>query len=263
MDLQYLEYEGREQIGIIRLNRPEVLNALNLGMILELGRLLEEIQREGKLRGVIITGNGRAFAAGADLSSKTDQQALSPTDAVIGNATCAQRVYSQIENFDLPVIAAVNGYALGGGCELAMCCDIRIASEKAVFGQPEVGLGVIACYGGTQRLPALVGMAKAKEILFTARKVDAKEALEIGLVNKVTSEELLMTEAIAMMERIAANAPIAVKYTKKCVNAGISEKNGIGMDLEKQYLAICSTTEDCMEGGRAFFEKRKPEFKNK
>lgn len=263
MEYKYIEIEKSGHICILKLNRPDVLNALNVGMIDEIGIALKEIQSDNNIRGLIITGNGRAFAAGADLSSKADAEIGSITDSVVQNVTHTQSIFTKIENFEMPVIAAVNGYALGGGCELTMCCDIRIASEKAIFGQPEVGLGVIACYGGTQRLSMLVGIAKAKELLYTARKIDAKEALQIGLVNKVVPENELMNDTFRMMESITANAPIALKYTKKCANACMLERNSRGIEMENSLIAVCTTTEDCVEGGRAFYEKRKPEFKNK
>lgn len=161
------------------------------------------------------------------------------------------------------MIAAVNGYALGGGCELAMCCDIRIASSYAVFGQPEVNLGVIACYGGPQRLPRLVGTGIAKELLFTARNVKADEAARIGLVNKVVEPENLMSESLNMMKLIVSKAPIAIKYTKICVNRGYEISLDYALELEKNYVAMCATTEDSKEGGLAFFEKRPAAFKNK
>lgn len=263
MEFKYIEIEKTGQICILKLNRPDVLNALNIAMIEEIGLALEEIQKDPGIRGLILTGNGRAFAAGADLSSKAEKEKGSLTDRIVSNVAHAQAIYAKIENFEMPVIAAVNGYALGGGCELTMCCDIRIASEKAVFGMPEVGLGVIACYGGTQRLSMLIGIAKAKELLFTARKIDANEALQIGLVNKVVPESELMKETLLMMETITANAPIALKYTKKCANAWVADRNSRGIEMESSLIAVCTTTEDCVEGGRAFYEKRKPEFKNK
>lgn len=262
MPYKTIRIEYLDKTAVLWLARPEVLNALNLEMIGEIRGALQEIGARTEIRGLVITGEGRAFAAGADLSAGPEAQTPS-LDRILEGVRFAQEIYGEIESFDLPVLAAVNGYALGGGCELALCCDLRIASEKAVFGQPEVGLGVIACYGGTQRLSMHVGLAKAKELLFTGGKLGAQEALQAGLVSQVVPEGELMAEALKLMDRITANAPIALKYTKRCINAWLADRNASGMEMEGVLVALCTTTQDCAEGGQAFKEKRKPVFQNK
>jgi enoyl-CoA hydratase len=237
-----------------------VLNALNGETLRELDEAVEQIAADDEVRVVIITGAGeKAFVAGADIAF---MQTLTPLEAR-QFSRLGQKVFSKIENLPQPVIAAINGFALGGGCELAMACDIRIASENAKLGQPEVNLGIIAGFGGTQRLPRLVNPGLAKEILFTADMYDAEAAHRIGLVNHVVPAAELMNFCKNMARRIAARGPIAVRLSKEAVNEGLE------MDLEKaiaheaDLFAVAFATEDRNEGISAFLAKKKPEFKNK
>lgn len=243
--------------AILTLNRPEVLNAFNNKTFEELNGALDIVENDRSIRGLIITGSGRAFAAGADLSEIRH-------DGIEENrrySQTAQRVFDRIEELDIPVIAAVNGFALGGGCELAMACDIRIAGEKAKFGMPEVSLGVIPCFGGTQRLPALVGLAKAKELIFTGKKLTAAEAEAMGLVNAVTAQDELMDSATSMMAQILKNSSTGLKYAKLTLNYSRNVTLREGLEFEKDMSAICYGLPDKAEGMTAFFEKRPPEFK--
>lgn len=245
--------------AIFRMNRPKALNALNNQTLEELAELIAWADSCEEVRGVIITGEGKAFVAGADISQMRDYGAGEGR----AYAAKAQGVFNAIERLEKPVIAAVNGYALGGGCELAMACDIRIASEKAVFGQPEGRLGVIPCFGGTQRLPRIVGVARAKEWIFTGRQVKAQEALDAGLVNQLTPPEELMEAAAKMMESIFQMAPLAVAYAKVAIQGGLEMELMRGLDFERDVAALTFATQDKQEGMAAFLEKRDPVFKNK
>ncbi|MBF7083094.1 enoyl-CoA hydratase/isomerase family protein [Desulfallas sp. Bu1-1] len=252
--------EKEDNLAVMTINRPKVLNALNGETLRELDEAVEQIAADDEVRVVIITGAGeKAFVAGADIAF---MQTLTPLEAR-QFSRLGQKVFSKIENLPQPVIAAINGFALGGGCELAMACDIRIASENAKLGQPEVNLGIIAGFGGTQRLPRLVNPGLAKEILFTADMYDAEAAHRIGLVNHVVPAAELMNFCKNMARRIAARGPIAVRLSKEAVNEGLE------MDLEKaiaheaDLFAVAFATEDRNEGISAFLAKKKPEFKNK
>lgn len=243
--------------AVLTLNRPEVLNAFNNKTFEEINDALDVVESDRSIRGLIITGSGRAFAAGADLSEIR-------YDGIEENrrySQTAQRTFDRVEELDIPVIAAVNGFALGGGCELAMACDIRIAGEKAKFGMPEVSLGVIPCFGGTQRLPALVGLAKAKELIFTGKKLTAAEAEAIGLVNAVTTQDELMDSAMSMMMQMLKNSSTGLKYAKLTLNYSRNVTLCEGLEFEKDMSAICYGLPDKAEGMTAFFEKRPPEFK--
>ena len=257
--LENIKVEPDGRIAVITMNRPKALNALNNQTLAELDAIVAGLEQEREIYGVILTGEGKGFVAGADISQMQAYKAEEGRNY----AAYAQGVFNRLEALEKPVIAAVNGYALGGGCELSMSCDIRIASERAVFGQPEVKLGVIACFGGTQRLPRLVGAGIAKELMYTGRNVSAAEAKEIGLVNKVVSHESLLEETKAMMHAILAMAPMAVRYTKVSINqgAGMDLKNAL--ELEKNIAAITFGTEDKQEGMDAFLEKRAPSFQNR
>lgn len=246
-------------IAIITMNRPKALNALNNQTLDELNAIIDSISADEEILGVIITGEGKAFVAGADIAQ------MKPYKAEEGRnyAEHAQSTFNKIEALGKPVIAAVNGYALGGGCELSMSCDIRIASEKAIFGQPEVNLGVIPCFGGTQRLPRLIGSGRAKELIFTGRMVKAEEALAIGLVNKVVAADKLLNEAKSMMNGIMIKAPMAVRYSKIAINIGLNLDLNIALELEKDLAALTFTSKDKDEGMGAFLEKRTPKFINK
>lgn len=257
--MERIVIEQKGKIGIIKMNYPKALNALSNQTLEELSEAIDIFKNNKEVGGIIITGVGKAFVAGADISQMKDYGAEEGRNY----AELAQSIFNKIENLEKPVIAAVNGYALGGGCELAMSCDIRLASEKAIFGQPEVNLGVIPCFGGTQRLSRLVGTGVAKELIFTGRFVDAKEAYEIRLVNKVVCAENLLEEAENMMKLILEKAPLAIKYSKVVINRGIDLDLNNALELEKDIAGLTFATEDKKEGMYAFLEKRKAIFKNK
>jgi len=244
-------------IGVVVINRPKALNDLNAEKIRELEILFTELENNKAVKAVIVTGSGeKAFVAGADITEMKDMSVIEGRNW----AKMAQAVFNKIENLPKPVIAAVNGYALGGGCELAMACDIRIASDKAKFGQPEVSLGILPGFGGTQRLPRIVGKGRAKELLFTGEMFDAAEAYRIGLVNKVVSPESLMETAKTVARKIMAQAPFAVELCKAAVNEGLDVDIESGMAYEAEVFGSCFATEDQKEGMTAFVEKRKTNF---
>lgn len=256
---QTIRYEKNGGIAIIVINRPEALNALNSTVIGELEQVIGQVEQDEELAALIITGEGRSFVAGADIAQ---QQPLDLT----GGRKWGQRgsaLMRRIEKLEIPTIAAVNGFALGGGCELALACDIILASEKAKFGQPEVGLGITPGFSGTQRLPRRIGVAKAKELIFSGKMIRADEAREIGLVNAVYAPEELMGGAMEMARSFAANAPIAVRYAKVCIDRGMQMDIDDGIALENELFAMCFATEDQKEGMSAFLEKREKHFRNK
>ena len=259
--MTYINYESNEQVGIITINRPEALNALNTAVLMEIDLVLDQIDLENT-RCLIITGAGeKAFIAGADVAEMSDMnEDQARVFGEFGNA-----IFRRIESLSMPVIAAINGYALGGGNELALSCDIRICSANAVFGQPEAGLGITPGFGGTQRLARVIGStSKAKEILFTCRNIKAEEAKEIGLVSAVYPSESLMEEALKMANRIASQAPIAVGNIKKAVNEGLEMPIEAAIQLEVDLFSACFATDDQKEGMQAFLEKRKiKDFKNR
>ncbi len=246
-------------VTIVSINRPKALNALNTELLLELEKVMEELEKDDETRAVIITGEGKAFVAGADISEMRNFNAS--LGKKFGETGC--RVFFKIENLPKPVIAAVNGFALGGGCELALSCDIRLAGENAKFGQPEVGLGITPGFGGTQRLPRIVGPAKAKELIYTANIIDAKEAEKIGLVNRVVSRETLIDEALNLARRISENAPLAINYSKSAINKGIETDINTGMSIENDLFGLCFATVDQEKGMDAFLKKSEPEFRGK
>lgn len=254
-----IRYEKQDNIGIITINRPEALNALNTAVITELEQAVTELERDVSLGAVIITGAGRSFVAGADIGEQR------PLD-LEGGRRWGQRgsaLLRRIEKLPVPTIAAVNGFALGGGCELAMACDIILASEKAKFGQPEVGLGITPGFSGTQRLSRRVGAARAKELIFSGRMIKAEEACAIGLVSEVFAPEALMEGALAMARSFTKNAPIAVRYAKACIDRGLQMDIDDGIAVENELFAMCFATEDQKEGMTAFMEKRSASFRNK
>src|SRR5574344_109484 len=259
MNYTKLIVDVKDKICTVKINNPEAMNALNSTILSELDAAFTEIAANEEVSVVVITGEGRAFVAGADISQ------MSTMNATEGKAFGVQgsAVFRKIENLDKPVIAAINGFALGGGCELAMACDIRIASNKAKIGQPETGLGITPGFSGTQRLPRIVGLGKAKEIIYTAKPITADEAYRIGLVNKVVEPEALMDAAYAMAKQIAKNAPIALKYSKEAINKGMQTDIDSAISLENDLFALCFSTEDQKEGMKAFFEKRPAEWKKK
>lgn len=255
-----LAYEKKENIGILTINRPEKLNAISDELTKELKQFLEDLENDEEIRVLIITGAGdKAFVAGADISELVDR------DARMGRRVSRERqeIFSLIENLHIPVIAAVNGYALGGGLELALACSIRIASEKAQFGAPEVKLGIIPGDGGTQRLPRLVGSGRAMEMILTGDFIDAEEAYRIGLVNKVYPHDQLQEKAIELARRIASRPPLAVRFAKDAVNRSQEGGTTSGYILESYLHALSCTTEDKKEGVSAFLEKRKGKFRGK
>ncbi len=249
--------EKKDSILVVKINRERALNALNREVIAELQQLFSFYWSDEAIRGVILTGAGeKAFVAGADITELAD------VDVRSGAELSARGLYlmKTIQNFPHPVIAAINGFALGGGCELAMACDIRLASTKAKLGQPEVSLGIIPGYGGTQRLPRLVGRGKAMQMIFTGEMVDAAEAHRIGLVDEVYEPEELMDKAMAMAKLIATKGPRAVALAKECINRGLDGTLTAGCDLEKANFGQICGTGDKNEGMEAFLEKRKPNF---
>ena len=255
-----VKYETKDNIAIITIDRPEALNALNLEVLRELEAAVTQAENDNDVCVVIITGAGRAFVAGADIAQMKDFTA----DEARAFGEYGNMVLSKVEALSKPVIAAVNGFALGGGCELCMACDIRIAGEKAKFGQPEVSLGITPGFGGTQRLPRLVGLSKAKELIFTAQNIGAEEALRIGLVSQVVPGEGLMDAALEMANKIAANAQIAVRQSKIAINKGMQCDIGTGTAVESLAFGICFSTEDQKDAMTAFVNKSKVEkFKNK
>lgn len=256
---QTICYEKKYNIAIITINRPEALNALNSTVIGELEQVISEVEKDVSLGAMILTGEGRSFVAGADIGEQK------PLD-LEGGRKWGQRgsaLFRRIEKLEIPTIAAVNGFALGGGCEIAMSCDIILASEKAKFGQPEVGLGITPGFSGTQRLPRRVGIAKAKELIFSGKMIKADEAKEIGLVNAVYAPEELVNGAIEMAKSFTKNAPIAVKYSKACIDRGMQMDIDDGIALENELFAMCFATADQKEGMGAFMEKRSAVFQNK
>ena len=246
-------------ITLVTLNRPQALNALNLDMFSELDSLFDELTASSRVRVVILTGEGnKAFAAGTDV---TMMKGLQPSE-VSDRGMLVNRTQGKIENFPYPVIAAVNGLALGGGCEVAMACDIRIASTTAKFGQPEINLGIIPGGGGTQRLPRLIGISLAKELVYTGGIIDAQRAYEIGLVNKVVPPEELITEARQMAARIAGKSLPILRLAKVAINAGCDEELNKGLQFEMKCFTACFKTYDQQEGMQAFVERRRPVFKD-
>ncbi len=256
--MQTLLLERSESVATITLNRPDVLNALNLRMLDELAESFAELDADRSVRAVVITGSGtKAFAAGADIG---ELNALPGAHAGEAQARKGQALTRTVERMRVPVIAAVNGFALGGGCELAMACDIRVASENARFGQPEVNLGLLPGYGGTQRMTRLVGEGTAMYLCLTGEMIDAAEALRIGLVQKVVPLDGLLTEAHRVARLIAAKAPLAIAATKRAVVDGAAMDLDDALALEALLFGQVVTTEDFREGSRAFLDKRKAAF---
>ena len=258
--MSFVKSEQQGAVAVLTIDRPKALNALNPEVLADLKAAFEAIDQNA-VRCVVLTGEGdKSFVAGADIGSmSTMTKAEGEAFGKLGND-----IFLTIENFPLPVIAAVNGFALGGGCELAMSCDIRICSDNAMFGQPEVGLGITPGFGGTQRLPRLVGMGMAKQLLYTARNIDAAEALRIGLVNAVIPQAELLDAALKMAGQIAKNAPIAVAESKRCIRMGMQTDIATGSAFEAEAFGVTCGTEDKNEGMGAFLEKRaEKHFQNK
>jgi enoyl-CoA hydratase len=260
MAFENLLIERDEATAIVTINRPKVLNALNTQTLDELRRAMLDLKQDEGVRVVIVTGAGeRSFVAGADINELAVQTPTSGRE----HALAGQHVFDLIENLGKPVIAAINGFALGGGCELAMACTMRIASENAKLGQPEVKLGLIPGYGGTQRLPRLVGKGIAMQLTLTGEMISAQEAHRIGLVNEVVPAGELIPRAEAIAAKIVANAPLAIQYAMEAVNHGLDLPLGEGLYLEATLFGVCCATEDKNEGTKAFLEKRQAQFKGK
>ena len=255
--MSFVNCEQQGAVAVLTIDRPKALNALNPEVLADLKAAFEGIDQNA-VRCVVLTGAGdKSFVAGADIGSmSTMTKAEGEAFGKLGND-----IFLMVESFPLPVIAAVNGFALGGGCELAMSCDIRICSDNAVFGQPEVGLGITPGFGGTQRLARLVGMGMAKQLLYTARNIDANEALRIGLVNAVLPQAELMDAALKMAGTIAKNAPIAVRGCKKAVNEGMQVSIDKAVEIEEKIFGGCFETHDQVEGMACFLSREKPKPK--
>lgn len=256
MPYQHIAFDVAERIATITVNRPDKLNALNDATIAELGHAIDEARSRADVGGVLLTGAGRAFVAGADIAELVSQTpASAKTRALTG-----QSVFRQFESSPKPTVAAVNGFALGGGCELAMACHVRVASDNAKFGQPEVKLGITPGYGGTQRLPRMVGRGRALHMLLTGEIVDAQEALRIGLVNAVTPASDLIATARRILQTMLAQAPTAVALCIDAVDRGLDMSLDDGLALEASYFGLCAATTDMREGMSAFVEKRAATF---
>ena len=250
MDFVKLEKNGH--VATVTIDRQEALNALNSQVLSELDAVLDTVEQDGESYVVILTGAGRSFVAGADIAEMKNFSSYDGKQFGVHGG----RVFLKVENLSKPVIAAVNGFALGGGCELSMACDIRLASEKARFGQPEVGLGITPGFAGTQRLPRIVGMGKAMELILTAKTIKADEAKAIGLVSEVYPPEQLMDKAMELAQMICANAQIAVRESKRCIRMGMQTDIATGSAFEAEAFGVCCGTEDKNEGMGAFLEKR-------
>jgi len=253
-------YEKKDGVAYVTVNRPKVLNALNRKTLAELTRVFEDAGKDSAVLGIILTGSGsRAFIAGADINE------IHAVTGVEGErfAREGQAVFSLIDNLGKPVIAAVNGFALGGGCEAAMACTIRLAAEGAKFGQPEVKLGILPGFGGTQRLPRLVGKGLALQVILSGEMISAQEAYRIGLVNEVVPTEHLIPRAEAILKQINSNAPLSIKFAIEAVNKGLETSLDEGLLIEASVFAICAGTEDKKEGTSAFLQKRPPKFQGR
>lgn len=256
MNFDSLLFESDDEIAIVTINRPDKLNALNDVVISELDYCFSKLEQDANIRGVILTGAGpKAFVAGADISQFP---ALSQEQAVALSQK-GQKVFSRIESFPKPVVAAVNGYALGGGCELALACHLRVASSSASFGQPEVSLGVIPGYGGTQRLPRIAGVGVATEMILTGKPISAERALSVGLVNAVVEADDLMDAAMKFLRGITSKAPLAIKYALEAIREFSGDLES-GLNAEARLFGESFATDDMKEGVAAFLERRKPDF---
>ena len=260
LQLQNVLYEKKGPIAYVSINRPKVMNALNQSVFSDLREVFEDARDDSSIRGIILTGSGdKAFAAGADIAEMAKSSALEAEKST----RHAQAVTEIMENLGKPVIAAVNGFALGGGCELAMACTFRIASENAKFGQPEVKIGIMPGAGGTQRLPRLIGKGRALQLILTGEIINAQEAYQIGLVNEVVASAELIPRVEAILKQILANAPFGVKFSIDAVNKGLDASVSEGLLIEASFFALCAGTEDKKEGTSAFLEKRAPQFQGR
>jgi enoyl-CoA hydratase len=259
-DLEHVRVEWDAELAIVTIDRPEKLNALNAEVVRELGEVFAGLSDDDNVRGVVLTGAGdKAFVAGADIGE------LATMDSMTGVRVSrdGQDVFRLIERFPKPVLAAVSGYALGGGCELAIACHMRIGSERARFGLPEVGLGIIPGYGGTIRLARLIGLGRAIEMTLTGDMIDAARALELGLVSAVVPPEALLDEAKALLRKVTKNGPVAVRLALESIYRGLDTSTAEALDFESSLFGLLASTEDMREGMGAFLEKRKPDFKGR
>lgn len=258
--MSFVTLEKQGAVGVITMNRPEALNALNEEVLRDLNTVLDQVEADDEILVAVVTGAGRSFVAGADIGQMSTLSAVEGKQfGAFGNS-----VFLKLENLTKPTIAAVNGFALGGGCELSMACDIRVASEKAKFGQPEVGLGITPGFGGTQRLARIVGMSNAMEMILTARNIDANRAKEIGLVSYVVPAEELMDKALELANAIAKNAQVAVRQSKAAMRRGIQTDVATGIAYETEAFGLCFSTEDQKDAMKAFVNKEKvTSFKNR
>ena len=262
MSYETIIYEKEEAIGIVTLNRPKQLNAITFQLKEEVSDVFDKMEKDDDVKVVILTGGARAFCSGADIKERSGTTRTQP-EYYFSQRKTHFDFYGKIENFEKPVIAAVSGPAVGGGCEIALACDLRIASDTARFGTPEAKLGAIPAGGGTQRLPRIIGITKAKELIFTGELIEAEEAYRVGLVNKVVPVDQLMDEAKALARKIAENPPLAVRFAKRAINAGMQMDLISGLDYETYCATILATSEDRIEGFKAFTEKRKPVYKGR
>ena len=251
--MAFVTLEKQGHVGVVTMNRPEALNALNDQVLRDLDAVLTQAEEDTELYVLVVTGAGRSFVAGADIGQ------MSGFSAVEGKAfgVYGNQVFAKLENLSKPTIAAVNGFALGGGCELAMACDIRLASEKAKFGQPETGLGITPGFGGTQRLPRIVGVSRAMELILTAKTISAAQAREIGLVSEVYPPEELMDRALELTNAIAANAQVAVRQSKAAIRRGLQTDMATGAAFESEAFGLCFSTQDQKDAMNAFVNKEK------
>lgn len=250
--MSFVKYEQKDHVAVLTIDRQEALNALNSQVLCDLDEAITKVEQDESVRVVILTGAGRSFVAGADIGEMKGFSAIDGKKFGVHGGS----IFLRLENLSKPVIAAVNGFALGGGCELAMACDIRLASEKAKFGQPETGLGITPGFGGTQRLPRIVGVSKAMELILTAKTIKADEAKAIGLVSEVYPAEELMDKAMELANAICANAQIAVCESKRCIRMGMQTDIHTGSAFEAEAFGVTCGTEDKNEGMGAFLEKR-------
>lgn len=253
--MNYLHESRQGAVAVLTISRPKALNALNTPLLNELKECFDALSKNKEVRAVVLTGEGKAFVAGADIAEMKD---FTPQEA-LAYAQRGSVVFEAIESLPQPAIAAINGYALGGGCELALACDIRLASQKARFGQPETGLGITPGFGGTQRLPRVIGQSAAMRMILTAETVDAEEALRLGLVDATYAPDVLLKEAIALATRIAQNAPLAVQAAKAAIRQSADLSLAKGLESEAALFAQCFQTLDQKRAMAAFVEKRKPE----
>jgi len=251
-----VEVTKNGHVGIVTMNRPEALNALSKAVFADFGKALDVVEQDDDIFCVIITGQGRSFIAGADIG----EMATMNVEEGLAFSELGNSLLMRVDMFPKPTIAAVNGFALGGGCEMALACDIRVASEKAKFGQPEVGLGIIPGFSGTYRLPKLIGQGYAKEMIYTGKVIRADEALRIGLVNAIYEPEELMDKAIEMAQMMLKNAPVAIRLAKQSINEGYDLNADAAIALENKLFGQCFATADQKEGMDAFLNKRKADF---